>query len=111
MRSFYTQSGVRLRALRVTDDRNDVVLDWTTSTSLAVTGVRLQPLDADEIRPGRTGEVLTHRLLTGFGVDILADDRWVQDGQTFDVDASPRRQHSPNDLAAHGEVFLRQVNG
>ena len=111
MRSFYTQSGVRQRATTSTDARNDTVLSWSAPSELAISGVRLQPLKSDEIRPGFSGEIVTHRLLADFRVDILFRDRWVQDGVTYEVDGSPRQQHSPTGVASHAEIFLRVVNG
>lgn len=110
-RSFYTQSGTRLRATTSVDARNDTVQDWTTPGSLAITSVRLQPLRAEEIRPGFTGEVVTHRLLAASTADILFGDRWQQDGVTWDVDGSPAIQNSPAGTAAHLEVLLRRVSG
>jgi hypothetical protein len=111
VRSFYTESGVRQRATTSTDARNNTVLSWSAPATSTITGVRLQPLKAEEIRPGRTGQLITHRLLAPTGSDILADDRWVQGGVTFEVDGDGLNQSSPSGSAAHMQVFLRQVKG
>lgn len=111
VRSFYTESGVRQRGVSSTDARNNTVLSWAAPTTATISGVRLQPLAADEIRPGRTGQIITHRLLAPTGSDILAADRWVQGGVTYEVEGDGLNQPSPSGVAAHMQVFLRQVKG
>lgn len=111
VRSFYNQTGARLRGVVTTDDRNDEVLDWTTPDSLTVTGVRLQPLKSDEIRPTRTGETTTHRLLAPLGTDVLLADRWLQDGITYEVEGDATGQTSPTGVAEHAEILLRRTRG
>lgn len=111
VRSFYTESGVRQRATTSTDARNNTALSWSNPTTSTITGVRLQPLGADEIRAGFTGQIITHRLLAPTGSDILAADRWVQGGVTFEVDGDGLNQSSPSGVAAHMQIFLRQVKG
>jgi hypothetical protein len=110
-RSFYNQSGVRQRATTSTNSRNDVVLSWANPSTLTITGVRLQPLKSEEIRPGFTGEIITHRLLAPYQSDIAYRDRWVQDGVTYEVDGSPEQHNSPTGAAQHDEVYLRRVVG
>lgn len=110
-RSFYTQSGQRLRGVATTNSRNDSVLSWSNPSSLTISGVRLQPISVEEIRETRTGEVVTHRLLCPVGSDILRADRWVQDGITYDVDGDGRTYLSPSGAAQHMEVHLRRVVG
>lgn len=110
-RSFYNQTGARLRATTSTNARNDVVLSWASPSSLTISGVRLQPLKSEEIRPGFTGEIVTHRLLAPYQSDILYRDRWVQGGVTYEVDGSPEQHNSPTGAAQHDEVYLRRVVG
>jgi len=111
VRSFYNQSGQRLRGVVTTNGRNDEVLVWTSPNTLSVSGVRLQPLNSEEIRPTRTGETTTHRLLAPYGVDILLADRWVQDGITYEVEGDAQDQLSPTGVADHAEILLRRTVG
>lgn len=110
-RSFYTQSGQRLRATTVTNARNDDVLSWANPSSVTISNVRLQPISVEEIRETRTGEVVTHRLLCPVGSDILRNDRWVQSGVTYEVDGDGLTFTSPSGAAEHMEVRLRRVLG
>jgi len=117
VRSFYTESGVRQRATTSTDARNNTVLSWSNPSTLTITGVRLQPIGergsraSSEIRPGFTGQIISHLLLAPPGSDILADDRWVQDGITYEVDGDGLNQPSPSGVASHMRVYLKQVKG
>lgn len=110
-RSFYIQSGVRQRATTSTNARNDEVLSWANPATVTISNVRLQPLKAEEIRPGRTGQVVTHRLLAPYGSDILHADRWVQGGVTYEVDGDGLNHNSPSRVASHMEARLRRVDG
>ena len=111
VRSFYSQSGVRQRATTSVNARNDTTLSWTAPSESTITGVRLQPMKVEEFRPGRTGEIVTHRLLAPLGSDILRADRWVQSGVTYEVDGDGLDQTSPTGVAQHMEIHLRRVVG
>lgn len=109
-RSFYTDTVTRLRAGTVTD-HGDEYPDWSSPSSLTITGCRVQPLSSDEVQEDRDGVEIRHRLLGPSGIDVLPDDRIVYGSDTFEVWGAILSHRSPTGVAAHSEALLRRFDG
>jgi hypothetical protein len=111
VRTFYTDTVTRQRAVTTTNDRNDDVLDWTTPSEATITTCRVQPLSSDEVMDNRYESDVRFRLLAPRGSDVTYLDRIVFGSTTYEVAGAPLSHRSPTDAAAHDEIPLRKVSG
>ena len=112
--SFKTQTVTVVRAPLVTDRYNAQVRDWANATSTPLTDCRVQPLAASGgliIEPGRDAVVTRWKLLAPDGADVLASDRIVWQGKTYEVDGDVELWSSPTGSLAHVEGLLKRVEG
>lgn len=103
------RSGAVLRPAWTTTAHNDRKADWAHATSTTVR-CWVSQQSSREIRDGRAAEI---RQWVGFfeaGTDIVAGDRVVVDGSTFEVDGPPHRAWSPRG-EHHVEAILVAVEG
>lgn len=110
-RSFYTDSVTRQRAAVTTDARNNDELDWTSPTTLSITGCRVQPISSTEVMENRYESDVHFRLLAPLGSDVTFLDRIVYGSTTYEVAGAPESHRSPTGAASHDEIPLRLVTG
>ena len=111
MRSFYTDTVTRQRALLVDDGYGNQVEDWASPATVLLSECRWQPLSSKEVLESRSGSEITARLMAPLDVDIAPRDRIVYSGVTYEVEGEPLRHRSPSGVAAHAEVLLRRFDG
>lgn len=85
--------------------------DWSNATSATVTGCSVQPFQATESTVDREF-ASTHMLLFApWGTDLLATDRVVHNGQTYEVDGEPGQWRDDQGAGDHIEASLKRVTG
>lgn len=72
VRSFYTDTVIRVRAPLRTSSHGNETRNWAAATETALTGVRVQATTTSE-EGGRV--IIQHRLLGPIDLDITEDDR------------------------------------
>lgn len=88
----------RLRATPIIDPYSEETtgLDWGNATSLEVPGCGFNPGQSSEpVQDARNSVTTQPEVYAPEGVDILAGDRLVVRGLTFDVDGDPATWVSP----------------
>lgn len=102
----------RLRAATDTDRRNDTVYDWSDTDEADIEGCAVAPRTSAEDNTGRTAVIVGLTLYAPFDADILAVDRIVYDGMTYEVDGAVGRWRNPfSQFEAGLEVALKRVDG
>lgn len=111
--SFARKTVTRLRAT-TTVERGDVVLVWTSPSSLDITNCVFQPIPSEEIlrdRTNRDAVISRWRLYTPPLSDITEIDRVRVDGVVYEVDGFVQRWTGPTGSLAHDELELKRVDG
>jgi hypothetical protein len=113
VRTFYTDTVVRLRPQTSADAHNPVALpDWTLApTETSLTGCRFQPVSTSEDLRLRDGVEVNARLLGDVGMDLTRQDRVIFDSAVYEVVGEPLRFRGPIGNVAHVEVLLRRFDG
>lgn len=94
----FGESVVRLRAKRKVDPyTNEARPDWSQSPeSLTIDDCAFNPGGSHEsVEPGREPILSKPTVYAPYGADILAGDRLVVRGVTFDVDGHPSQWRNP----------------
>lgn len=102
----------RLRATTSIDGRGSQVRDWLNASTEIIENVLVAPAAAGESHDN--GREAVNRGWELFGltsIDLLATDRVLIDGATFEVDGEPERWNSPWG-GVHGlKAKLKRVEG
>ena len=102
----------RLRATTTTDGYGDTVTDWSSPSSLVLSARGVEPVSSSEDNDGRQAVITGFRVYLGAGADVLAGDRVVMRGTTYDVDGQPADWRSPWGTSLGGIVVaLTAVSG
>jgi hypothetical protein len=101
----------RLRAPEVDDAHGNKVRDWGNATSVDLPGWAVDASGTQEDTDGRQGTVNRLRLLGPYGVDVVASDRLVALGETYEVEGDVLRQPGPSPRTSHTIVSLKLAKG
>ena len=105
----------RLRGTAVVDPYSGepTSTDWSAPDSLAIPGCGFNPGGSSEpVEAGRTSVVTSPEVYAPTGADVLAGDRLVVRGLTFEVDGRPKDWRSPFSGWAPGvAISLKLVEG
>jgi hypothetical protein len=85
----------RQRAATTTDAYGNTQQDWTAPTSATLTARGVEPVSSTEENDNRQTVITGYRLYLDIGSDVLAGDRIVMRGSTYDVDGDPADWQSP----------------
>jgi hypothetical protein len=88
----------RLRGAAVTDPYSGEAtgIDWATPDELDIPGCGFNPGESSEpLRDARNAVLTQPAVYAPFGSDVLAGDRLVVRGGTYDVDGTPADWRSP----------------
>lgn len=111
----YGETATRLRAFITLDPYSgeETEKDWSTPYELAIPGCAFNPGQSSEPdQVGRNAVITQPEVYAPFGSDVLAGDRIVIRGQTFDVDGQPASWVNPFSGWAPGLVItLKGVEG
>lgn len=102
----------RQRATTATDRYGETIVSWSspTTTTLAVRGV--EPVSSTEDNDGRQAVITGHRVYLDRGADVLAGDRLVLRGVTYEVNGAPADWRAPWGSRVGGLVVaLKAVTG
>lgn len=83
------------RAAFIADAFNNQTRDWPNAVPHTVTGCSVQPLTGPEVIVGRDTIVSRWQIFAPPGADLLATDRVVYAGDTYDVDGEVQRYDFP----------------
>jgi hypothetical protein len=85
--------------------------DWASATSHTLSGVSVQPMAATEATVDRE-YTATHLALYALpGADLLAADRVVWRGVTYEVDGPPATWFDLGGVADHVEAVIKRMAG
>lgn len=92
--SFVSQEIVRIRPGTKTDSRGSVIPDWSEDkiTKLTITGCSVQPATTSLSLDGRVLGI--NEQWTAYipeGSDVIAGDRIVFDGNTYEINGEPKK--------------------
>ena len=103
--SFCNQSILRKRPGRK-ESRGSVILDWNNTTDVTITPVSVQPVGGAIDVDGRVlGVTDTYNVYMNLDGDVIAGDRVVYEGRTYDVNQEPSVWQSPT-----GRVSSKQFS-
>lgn len=94
----------RLRAGTTTDEYGDTVIDWSAPDSVSYYARGIEPVSSEEETRDRQATITGYRVYLEAGADVLAGDRMVLRGDTYDVDGLPADWRSPFGSAVGGLV-------
>jgi hypothetical protein len=93
----HAETATRQRGTAVTDpysgEATDV--DWSTPDELELLGGFNPGQSSEPLQDARNAVTTQPEFYTDFGSDVLAGDRLVVRGKTYDVDGDPADWHSP----------------
>lgn len=95
-----------VRATTTEDSYGNPVRNWGAASQSAVSGCSVQPVEGDEQTVGRNTVVSRWRLYAPPSTDLLASDRVVYDGDTYEVDGEVQRWDFPP--LSHITALLRR---
>lgn len=102
----------RQRATATTDVYGNTQTDWTTPATLTLTVRGVEPTSSKEENDNRQTVITGYRLYLEPGADVLAGDRIVMRGSTYDVDGDPADWRSPWGTDVGGVVVgLKVITG
>jgi hypothetical protein len=99
----------RQRGVMVTDPYSGQAtsLDWTTPTTLSIPGCGFNPGSSSEpVQDGRNAVITKPEVYAPAGMDVLAGDRLVVRGVTYEVSGRPQAWVSPFTGWAPGLVIV-----
>ena len=85
----------RQRPGTTADRYGDTTLDWATPTEATYTARGVEPVSSSEDNDGRQAVITGLRVYLDGDADVLAGDRLVVRGVTWEVDGSPADWRSP----------------
>lgn len=88
---------------------NDVRPDWSQAVEHDVDGCSVQPGASAEVLDGRDATVVRWTVFAPAGTDVLASDRVVYGGGTYEVDGEPLRHNEG--VSDHVVVALKDWRG
>lgn len=102
-------TAVALRAPLISDGKGNSIRDWAHATSTPF-AAWIQPVSSDEQMLNQERVVSRWRLFAEPAADVVATDRVVWNGRTFQVDGEVQAWDTGNGVH-HWEGFLRLVTG
>jgi hypothetical protein len=93
----------------IDDGHGNVVPDWTTPDTLAIDGCSVQPGLSREDLTNRDATLIAYTVFAPSGADVVAQDRIVFGGVTFEVDGDP--QQWATGISDHAQFFLKRWDG
>lgn len=84
---------------------------WAAATSAVLTGVSVQPMAASETTVDREYTATRMNLYAPPGADLLATDRVVWQGVTYEVDGPPATWFDLNGVADHVAAVIKRLAG
>lgn len=95
-----------------TDGYGDPITDWTTPTVTLLWARGVEPVSSSEDNDGRQAVITGFRVYLPSDADVLAGDRVLLRGATYDVDGQPADWRSPSSSGLGGLVVaLKRVVG
>lgn len=113
MIGFANTSITRLRAPLIADEYGtpSAERDWAHATSTVITGCSIQPLIGAEYEVGREAVTVRWKIYAPAGTSLLAGDRVVYGGETYEVDSDGQEWPSPTGNLDHVQAVLKKVVG
>jgi hypothetical protein len=103
------QTVYRLRGAPITDDYNNVLVDWSDPGRLKIDGCVFQPMPGEEFNEGRDAITTRWTWFGPPGVDVTPADRLEYKGIAYEVDGSVTR---PEGLGLdHTYAVCKRVEG
>ena len=109
--SFFNHSVTRVRPGTKTE-RGSAVPDWTTASSLVISGCHVQPSSTGLSQDGRVlgiSEGLNCYLPPD--ADVAAGDRIICDGETYTINGAPKRWRSASGGMDNIQLSLQRWQG
>lgn len=111
MASFARQTVTRERGVPIDDGHGNETVDWSNPDQLVIARCTVQPGASQEVLAGRDATVIRYTVSAPPGVDVLATDRIVFNGATYDIDGEPGVWSSPTGALAHTIILLKTWEG
>lgn len=99
----------RQRPATVTDRYTNVLEDWSTPAVTTLTARGVEPVSSSEDNDGRQAVITSYRVYLDSGADVLAGDRVVMRGTTYQVDGDPADWRAPWGSSVGGVVVALKV--
>lgn len=111
--SFCTETVSRLRAPYASDRYGNEAStrDWSLATSVTITGCSVQPMIGAETLVDRDAVENRWILYGPPGIDVVATDRIVHKGITYEVQSDIRRWPSATGALDNTQLELERVDG
>lgn len=97
------------RAPLVADGKGNQIRDWTTATTSSSPYAYVQPVSSDENDLNQDRIVSRWRIFLPSAADVLATDRIVFDGETYQIDGEVQTWDTGR--PHHAEAYLKKVAG
>lgn len=85
--------------------------DWSAAATTTISGVSVQPVAATEATVDREYTATHLNLFAPPGTDLLATDRVVWRGVTYEIDGEPATWYDLGGRADHLEAVLKRMAG
>jgi hypothetical protein len=110
VRPYWRDSITRVRAPLVTDEYGTPTSerDWANATETVIEGCGVYPVAGKEVTEAREAIVTRYKVFAPGGTDLLASDRIIFDGKTYEVDGDVTDWTMGSE---HVEALLRRVEG
>ena len=109
--SWCRQTVTRVRPGTKTE-RGSVVFDWSHATTTDITGCSVQPGSTSLDENGRVlGISDGYTAYLPPSADVIAGDRIVYDGETYEIRGEPRQWHSATGAVDHIMLNLMRYEG
>jgi hypothetical protein len=105
------QSITILRAGTTTDSHNDGVPDWDTPSSTIISNCYVEQGTTDEQLINRDTVEILWTVYAPPGIDVLATDRIVFEGITYDIDGQPGVNRSFTRKLDYTGIALKRWEG
>lgn len=102
---------VRLRAPLGLDAHGNDVRLWADAASADLPGWAIDATGTNEDTDGRSGTVARLTVRGPYGADVLASDRLVALGATYEIEGDVQRQPGPSPRTSHTIVSLKLARG
>lgn len=111
MRSYYTDTVVRQRATTTTDEYGNVSRTFP-GTQVTFTNCRVQPRTSlEQVTEDRDMTEQILGLYAPIDADIIATDRAVYDGVTYEVHGDGQKHRGVTGAASHAYFQIRKIDG
>lgn len=109
--SFCRDSIIRVRA-GVKESRGSKIPDWESATRIVINNCSVQPATSSISMDGRVlGLIDSYNVFCNPGVDVLAGDHIIFEGQTFTVTEAPRNWKSATGIVSSVQFTMTLWRG